>query len=289
MADQTHSAPPLAAVSTDDAAPVRQRAWPVWVSPAIAVLAAAACMVLVRQLLDVDHQDRQRPAGETLGLFLGGLAAATLLVPGLSLIEPTWRRRLAVAGGAWVGIAIVCLTAVLSRDVEVLREPGHPAVDGLVLFTEWLAAMAVILAYALALAGLAAALRRTGLAAVGSAALTVAIASAWLTWPIWMAPWLKGASGQRIVAVLVPAHPLFAINGALWERYSVPWAQHRLAYQLTNIGDDIPYTMPKNILPAVATHAGCGCILMFLAVIKPRRRPAIRPPTSQAQIPGQNP
>src|SRR5438876_1142672 len=85
--------------------------------------------------------------------------------------------------------------------------------------------------YALGFSSLAAFLVRIRI----SPAVVVILCLAWLSWPIWLAPALRGrASAERIVAVLVAANPIFAIQGALLRSFPVPWAQYRIAYRLTN-------------------------------------------------------
>jgi hypothetical protein len=97
-----------------------------------------------------------------------------------------------------------------------------------------------------------------------AAGVAVVAGCAWLSWPIWMAPWLTGEGREHVVAGLVWGHPLFGINGWLWNVYPVPWAQHRLAYAWTNIGDDIVYTMPGSVWPSILVHMVVG--IGFLVV-----------------------
>jgi hypothetical protein len=206
-----------------------------------AAIVAAAFMALVRMA-----------AGGKLGVFLGGLAALTLMVPGLSLLNTRPQRLLAPAA-SWLAVALVCALSVI---------------DGAVRGSEWLRCMLVLLAWSAALCGVATALRRLRLPAVAASALTIVLAAAWLTWPIWMAPRLKGAGSERAAAMLVRPHPVFALNGAIWDSYRRPWPQHRLAYQLTNLGDDIAYTLPRSVWPCAILHSGIGAALLALAAAR---------------------
>lgn len=195
-------------------------------------------------------------AGNTLGLWFGGIAVATILTPGLVLAEENgWDRLL--AGAAVVdGVGVIWLIATFYSTVS---------------FGEWLGAYLLLLAYATALAGVAVALRRLGLPAAAAAAVVVVAGCAWLTWPFWMAPWLSGEHRQQLVAGLVWGHPLFGLNGWLYESFPVPWAQHRFAYAWTNIGDDISYTIPGSIWPSVVVH---GLLGVGLLLISGKRRAA---------------
>src|SRR5205085_5515097 len=57
--------------------------------------------------------------------------------------------------------------------------------------------------------------------------------------------------------IFVPAHPVFATNGVLRERLGY-WAEQGIAYHLTNLNDDISYTIPDNVLACVLVHAAVG-------------------------------
>src|SRR5205814_3886332 len=108
----------------------------------------------------------------------------------------------------------------------------------------WSRATLVLLIYIFAIAGLAALLQRVRI----PPAVAVLLSIAWLSWPIWLASVLRGReSAERVVAVLVAANPTFAMQGSLFKSFPVPWAQYRIAYQLTNIGDDIAYQMPTSV------------------------------------------
>ncbi|HEX2971034.1 MAG TPA: hypothetical protein VHP11_01805 [Tepidisphaeraceae bacterium] len=193
--------------------------------------------------------------GTTLGLYFGGVAVFTLIGPTLMLAETDrWNQAL-------VADAIVSIIALAWL---------WPVFQSTVGFGEWIGTYLVLATYAAAWCGIAMALERIGVGAVGAAAMTLLLGLAWLSWPIWLAPWLAGAEGERIVAILVPAHPLFALNGWLSDAFPVLWAQHRLTYILTNIGDDIPYTLPTSILPTLLLHGLLGGALVWASRKKSR-------------------
>jgi hypothetical protein len=198
-----------------------------------------------------------------LGLFLGGLGVVTLIGPALVLAEPTAARRGWAFAGMVIGVSAVWWWG--GRRAEVT-----PA--------EWLACAAVACAYAAAIVGVGGALERLRMNAVLASAISVVLGCAWLTWPIWMAPWLSGGRGERIVAALVAPHPVFAINTALRRAMPTPWAQHRYAYQWTNIGDDIRYSMPASPWPCIGVHGAIALACFTPPLLRLRKISASLPP-----------
>jgi len=205
--------------------------------------------------------------GRNLGLFFGGLILASILTPLLIVAERNLLRQLSIAVGIVLAIAIVWLSCV-SNDAITLGE--------------WLGAVLVLLIFALAAAGLAALLGVIHL----PPAVAVILAIAWLSWPIWLAPALRGReSSERIVGAIVAVNPTFAIQGALSKSFNVPWAQYRIAYRLTNIGDDIPYQMPTSIVRCCFFHAVIAFIGMLAAHWRGRKMsqaPPAHPPVDQS-------
>ncbi len=186
----------------------------------------------------------------SLGTLFGGLAVATVMLPGLVMAQQQWLERV---------LAVGCFTVPLAATwVQLInREVMHGG--------EWLVASFVLLAYGCGIGGLACLLRMLtrGLTKgrdCGTAAAAGAVVAGvlWLSWPIWMAPCLSGPAGEKTVARLVAVHPAFALNGRLMRAFPVPWAQYRLAYELTNIGDDIPYEMPRAVWPCVLLQMAIG-------------------------------
>src|SRR5687768_13569680 len=148
---------------------------------ALAVLLTAACYLA---------------AGPSLGLFVGGLFVATLLAPPLVLWRDDGRDRVMIAASIVDGVALVWLAAVLTPETT---------------FAHWLAAYVLLAAYVAALCGIALALRRARFSDVAAAVVTVTLAFAWLTWPVWLSRGLT----PTVARWLVPAHPPLTLNGLL--------------------------------------------------------------------------
>src|SRR5688572_3724096 len=226
-------------------------------------------------------------AGVSLGLFFGGVAFATLLVPPLVAGETSLGRRLVIPALVTLGIALVWLTAV-----------GQS-----IAFTQWLACSAALLAYAFAIGGLTALLspspqyagerggeRGDGLrsqwkpplpsplprvrgrgGAVLVPALVTVLALLWLTWPVWLSRALSSDLGETLVTWLVPAHPLFAINAVLSQFES--WDRHPLAYsRLTVLNQDVFYRMPAGVLWTTVAHGVVAITATALAWRAERNR-----------------
>jgi hypothetical protein len=204
--------------------------------------------------------------GRNLGLFFGGLVLASILSPLLVIAERELLRQLSIMIGVVAAIAIVWLSCVFN--------------DAITLW-EWARAASVLLVFAAAVAVLASSFALVRI----PPAVAVVLAMAWLSWPIWLAPALRGReSSERIVGALIAVNPTFAIQGALSKSFNVPWAQYRIAYRLTNIGDDIPYQMPTSILRCWLFH-GLVAFIAMLAAHWPRRKtspaPQVHPPGGQ--------
>jgi hypothetical protein len=181
--------------------------------------------------------------GPTLGLFLGSLLLTTLITPSLALAEEgrgIWIAMVSVI----VGTAIVWLTALSAADVTSV---------------EWLECCLVLAAYVLALAGVARLFAALRVPRPPAAGLTILLGLLWLTWPVWLSPWLR----QSMADWLVPCNPIFAVNSVL--KHLGTWDRAPLAYRvLTVLNQDVPYRLPRSIAPACVAHAiiGTGAVLL---------------------------
>ena len=198
-------------------------------------------------------------AGASLGFFLGGVGFAVLLAGPLVVAEDRGLRRLIVAGALVDGIGIVWLVAVYASAASL---------------GQWIGAYVVLAAYVAALTGLAIMLDAMRVGAIISAAITTVLGMCWLSWPIWLAPWLSGSGGQRIASMLVAVHPLFALNGLL---DLGNWSEQAIAYRLMPLNQDVAYSLPRSIWPAVIVHAGLGAALLAAGSRRAGRRAPAAP------------
>lgn len=185
--------------------------------------------------------------GTTLGFFLAGFAFATLLTPTLGLAERSLLMRIMLAGAVADGIALLWIAGVLTGDIAIVQ---------------WIECYAMLIAWVVALIGIAHLLQNLLRREILASATTVLLAFIWLTWPIW----LREVDGT----ILIRAHPLLACNGVL-SNLGI-WTQRPLAYQhLFKLGQDIPYALPHSIGPMVAIHFSIGIAALLLGRVVGRR------------------
>ena len=208
-----------------------------------------------------------RATGPTLGLFFGPILLATFLVPPLVVAHDDRPVDLGLAvGGVILGVVPVWLYAAAAN-----YPPDQPhATPG-----DAMRCVLVLAAYALALAGLTAALCRIPHAPAALASfLTMLLGLAWLTWPVWLSPWLPG--NDRLVAWLGPLNPLLAVNAAL--KHMGLWDEQRLAYRLTALVRDVTYAPPGGVWRSALFHLVLGGALLGAVVMWRRsKRTLLRP------------
>jgi len=187
-------------------------------------------------------------AGTGLMLYLGGLALAMVLTPPLTLMRESRLEQILAAGSIADGVGVVWLVAMFQSETT---------------FGQWLSAYVLLVACIIAAAGVAVALSRWVMRELFASAVVVMIALAWLTWPIWLSGWIDRPSVVRAIDWLVPVHPLLALNGLL--AHLGVWGEQRLMYQLTSLGQDVPYAFPSTIAPATLAHLLLGGALLLLA------------------------
>lgn len=184
--------------------------------------------------------------GPTLGLFLGGLLLATLITPPLALGD-TLTRPVLAAFGVLLGTLLVWALSMSAADVSA---------------DELCRCGLVLAAYLIALTGLANLFALARIPDSPAAGLTVFFGLLWLTWPVWLSPWLT----QSLADWLVPANPLFAINSVL--KHLGAWDRAPIAYRsLTVLNQDIPYRLPRSIIPACLAHAIIAAAGLFLPIV----------------------
>jgi hypothetical protein len=193
-------------------------------------------------------------AGVSLGLFFGGIGAATLIVPPLvsAVRGQTWAL---IPGATTIAAALVWM----STPADALNWP------------QWLACSAVLAAYALALGGVCILLVTLRVLPTPAAAVVTCAGILWLTWPVWLSHALLKPAGDTLVAWLVPGHPLFAINGMLV--HFDAWDRLPLAYtRLTVLNQDVSYVLPRSIAATTLAHLLIAITTGGLAMLTERRR-----------------
>ena len=188
--------------------------------------------------------------GMTLGLFLGGLALAAMLLPyALLLGADSWDKWF-LGAGVIDGVGLFWLVVIL--------------LDGEGTVWQWIGAYGVLLAVCAAQAMVTLLLARVLPNRVIAAGLGVGMLLVWLGAPVWLSHHLSGASVQRMVEV----HPLFAINGVIG--WSV-WTEAPLAYRVLNLNQDVYYALPSSPLACILLHSIiAAAIIPFL--VRPKRR-----------------
>jgi hypothetical protein len=182
-------------------------------------------------------------AGPGLALFLGGILLSAFYLPAIALAQHG-AARWTIPCAATVGVATINLLSLWQVDITT---------------AEWLRCTLVVLAFSFALCGVGTGLMRLQISAPLAGTFTTIVALAWLTWPVWLSPWLT----QDLVNCLVPAHPLLGVNGLLQHLGS--WDRAPIAYrQLTILNQDIPYHLPRSIIPAVVVHGAVGLLVFAL-------------------------
>jgi hypothetical protein len=192
-------------------------------------------------------------AGASLGLFLGGLFVVTILTPAVTMAEVGWDRLIGV-GAVVVSVSGVWLVGTFHSEAYV---------------SEWVFCSVVLEAYAIGLAGLAAGLRWARCSAVVAAGVTVIAGLVWMTWPIWLSPTWNGSDSEAGVARLVMLHPGMVVNGQVSKLGA--WSGQSVAYHLTDLQQNVMYSLPHSIWPCVLLHALLGGGLLWLASVVPAR------------------
>ncbi|MGH7214280.1 MAG: hypothetical protein ACREIT_05910 [Tepidisphaeraceae bacterium] len=182
--------------------------------------------------------------GGTLGLFLGPLLFAAILAPPLVVAEEGLRSKLFAAAGACDGVGVVWLASVLA---------------GVISFGQWAQCVLIVAGVVTLAGGLGLALRRVGVHGVIASALAVVVGLAWVTWPVWLSPWLAGR--EAWVEWLAWAHPVMAINAAV--AHLGVWSEQTVAYRLTNLGQDVAYQLPSTMWPSAVSHLVVGAALFW--------------------------
>lgn len=171
-------------------------------------------------------------AGGTLGFYLGPVMAVTLILPVMVAGHARLIGATIAAGAMLDAVGLAWLLAAFGPNLT---------------FLQWLQCYLLLAAYAFALMALT---RAT------AAWVAVVLGVAWLTWPLWTAPFLD----ITLARWLTPAHPLMAINRVVLD-HGV-WMEQPLMYRHATLGQDVPYALPRSIWPCVLVHTLIGLLLL---------------------------
>jgi hypothetical protein len=197
-------------------------------------------------------------AGPSLGLFFGGLFVATFLTPAGVLCG-----KVGASIGGFVAVVAPIVAVWMLTATKTLNTPA-----------ELSEAVCVLLAYSMAIAGIALILSRARVPAIFASAAAIVLGLAWLTWPVWLSAPLVGRGYDRAVQDLVMAHPPLTINGILVGEPA--WTERSVAYHLTDLNQDVPIRLPDNPAICAAVHGIIGLSLWILAFIrKPGKNAAV--------------
>ena len=187
-----------------------------------------------------------KAAGSSMGLFIGSFLLLSLCCPGLIAAEKNWRNILCAAVGLVAGTSAIWIIASMRSGI-----PAGMIFRCVLILASFVMAMTGIVTFCKRLIG-----------PIAAGAITTVLLLAWISWPIWLSPALHSSHGEEIASWLVPAHPIFVCNGVLIEIFD-NWAQQPMSYNLTNLGDDIFFTVPKTIWKCLILHGGIGSLLML--------------------------
>jgi hypothetical protein len=206
-------------------------------------------------------------AGNSLGLFFGGLFAATFLTPAAVLVAGNFYRAIGGLAAAVVPIMIVWLLPALSSADTPLQ---------------WMQAAIVLLTYSAVIGGIALVLERVKCPPVYSVAVAVVIGLAWLTWPVWLSANLVKSGLGGIAQNLVALHPPLVINGILTNEPA--WTERSLAYHLTDLNQDVPIQLPASAGKCATLHGILGLALWSAARVGQRKAETLVLKTSATRL-----
>ena len=187
-------------------------------------------------------------AGPTLGAFVAPLALLAPVIPQLA-----GRHRNLAAGAGATGI--LCLAIVAAWCTT----GGVDAAD-------LLRATLVLAGWTFLLWAVTAVLIRRPRPRRGilrAAAVTIA-AWLWLGFPIWLGPTLA-EHGRDVPVWLSTVHPLLAMNTAVIDLGI--WTQQPIVYQLTPLGQDVAYALPRTIWPFVLLHVLVIAVIVVIRAV----------------------
>lgn len=206
-----------------------------WVD--IAVAAAAPPLTLVGVLCLAEWG----LAGWMAGAAIGTIVAALLLASSPTVLE---RCTATAIGAVLLGVMLLALKRVTGlSNAESLQAAS-------VVASVWLLAAALV--------SIGRSVRWPPCMAGGVA---LSFVFAWLFWPIWL---------RAAPPLLVAVHPLLALNGVLSARLGF-WTEQPVFYQITSLGQDVPFQLPTTPWACVGAQAGVAMVMLTIPVLWDRR------------------
>ena len=180
--------------------------------------------------------------GVNLGFFFASVFVAALVTPPLTSGEQTPATRAAAGIGIVLGIGLLLLYAALHESITLV---------------DALSCAAVVGACVLCLTGVTLTLVRLArLPPPVAAWIAIWLFLAWLSWPVWLSPWIAGR--ETLVSWLSAAHPLLSVNAQL--KHMGLWDEQRYAYKMTALVRDVSYAPPTGVTWAVVVHSLVGSV-----------------------------
>jgi hypothetical protein len=195
-------------------------------------------------------------AGPSLNLFLGHLVLLIVLAPVLVMAEASAVARLTALAASFIPFTAVGFFAFTRSEIH---------------FGEWWRTTTVLLLFAFALSAISVVLRQFKCPITVSAAASVIVGLVWLTWPIWASRTWQGEDSAGRILLLSNFHPGMLIDGQL-AKTSGGWASQTIAYHLTDLNQNVSYSPPRAIWPAIILYGVLAAIPFGLQFGTERRR-----------------
>jgi hypothetical protein len=144
-----------------------------------------------------------------------------------------------------------------------------PVLGAAATLGQWAAAVSILLTFSATIGGIALAMERLGCPGVFAAGAAIVLGVVWLGWPVWLSGHLVNAGKTGVIRELVAVHPPLAINGILTNEPA--WTERTLAYQLTDLNQDVAIQLPSGPGACDAVYGGGAIVLWTVAAIGEKR------------------
>lgn len=192
-------------------------------------------------------------AGPSLSLALGGFFIVAIVAPPLS-IQSSFGQRAVISASAVAPLALIWFTLIGPAKATA---------------AQWADLCALLAAFALFVAGLAALLEAMRVNPFVASATTVALTFAWLTWPVWLSRATVYPDAAQLMTHLVRYSPPLVANSIL--TFTPPWTEQTVAYQLTSLDQDLPINLPPSAIPAILAHLCVGGLCVSISGLLKRK------------------